>query len=57
MKIPEQYRERLFLALLGPVDRIPPGHIARILLEKYAALQLEDISPIIEELLDVIKRE
>lgn len=52
MKIPEDYRDRLYTALLGAIDRIPEGDEARLILEEVAARDLDSIEPIIEELLD-----
>lgn len=55
MKIPEYYRDKLYYALLGPVDILSRGDSARIILEQIAANQLRDIEPIIEDLLDKVK--
>lgn len=57
MRVPEHFRKQLFKRLLGPIERIPPGHTARVLLEQVAAHQLEDIEPTIEKLLDWARRQ
>lgn len=51
MKIPEQFRYRLFKALLGPTEYVRDNTVLE-LLEGFAAHDLNAIEPIIEELLD-----
>lgn len=53
MKIPEQFRYRLFKALLGPVEHIRDNSVLE-LLQGFAANDLNAIEPIVEDLLDYV---
>lgn len=55
MKIPEYFRDRLFKALVGPVHVFAKGDTARQVLEDIAARQLEDITPVLEQMLDWVR--